>query len=264
MNPFVIFYNLILQILSPLMVFIVKRWKNKVYLFLACVFSLFVVSDATYLQFTPKMQHAGFDLMLRYRIFTPKPDPDIIIVDIDEASLAAMAKEYGRWPWPRQVLGEFLELLERQKPKAVVFDILFSDADVYNPDSDEYFDAVVADTTNTFFPVLRLDEASDSLSEIKPAMIPGVVPIPGKAQEGATIAVVLPYFRSILRGGRLGLHNIYPDPDGVARDYLVYRDDYGWRIPSLPTRSYASLEFASPPRRACFSIGAANRFPSRR
>ena len=96
MNPFVIFYNLILQILSPLMVFIVKRWKNKVYLFLACVFSLFVVSDATYLQFTPKMQHAGFDLMLRYRIFTPKPDPDIIIVDIDEASLAAMAKEYGR------------------------------------------------------------------------------------------------------------------------------------------------------------------------
>ena len=93
MNPFVIFYNLIPQILSPLFVFIVNRWKNKVYLFVACVFSLFIVIDAAYLDILAKMQHAGFDLMLRYRIFAPKPDKDIIIVDINEASLAAMAKE---------------------------------------------------------------------------------------------------------------------------------------------------------------------------
>jgi CHASE2 domain-containing sensor protein len=246
MNPFVIFYNLILQILSPLLGFVVRRWKNKVYLFVACVFSLFIVFDAIYFHITTKMQHAGFDLMLRYRIFTPKPDKEIIIVDINEASLAALAKEYGRWPWPRQVLGEFLELLERQNPKAVVFDILFSDPDVYNPDSDSYFDAVVAETTNTFFPLLRLDEASDSLSQIKPAMIPGVTAIAGKAQENATVAVVLPYFQSILRGGRLGLHNIYPDPDGVARDYLVHREDYGWRIPSLPARVMRELGYRQP------------------
>ncbi|MDZ4341500.1 MAG: CHASE2 domain-containing protein, partial [Candidatus Binatia bacterium] len=176
-------------------------------------------------------------------MFGPKPDKDIVIDDINEASLAALSKEYGRWPWPRQVLGEFLENLELQKPKAVVFDILFSDPDVFNPDSDAYFDEVVATTTNTFFPVLRLDEASDSLSQIKPSMIPGVTPIAGKAQEDATIAVVLPFFPSILEGGRLGLHNIYPDQDGVAREYLVYRDDYGWRIPSLPTRVIRELGY---------------------
>jgi len=33
----------------------------------------------------------------------------MIIVDINEASLEAMAGEYGRYPWPRQVFGEFLE-----------------------------------------------------------------------------------------------------------------------------------------------------------
>ena len=246
MNPFVIFYNLVLQVVSPLLVFIATRWKNNVYLFVACVFTLFVVVDAAYLHIVARMQHAGFDLMLRYRLFAPKPDPEIVIVDIDEASLAAMAKEYGRWPWPRQVLGEFLELLEQQNPKAVVFDILFSDPDIYNPDSDAYFDAAVAETTNTFFPVLRLDEANDSLSEIKPGMIPGVAPLPGIAQDNATIAVVLPYFSSILNSGRLGLHNIYPDPDGVAREYLVYRDDYGWRIPSLPARVIRELGHREP------------------
>lgn len=246
MNPFAIFYDLVLKLVSPLFVFVVKKWKYKVYLFLAAAFSLFILVDVLFFHIIEKMQHAGFDLMMRYRIFTPKPDNEIVIVDIDEASLAAMAKEYGRWPWPRQVLGEFLEHLERQEPRAVVFDILFSDPDVYNPDSDAYFDAVVAETNNTFFPMLRLSEASDPLSQVKPAMIPGVTPIPGKAQENATIAVVLPHFPSILRGGRLGLHNIYPDPDGVAREYLVYKNDYGWKIPSLPAGVVRELGYREP------------------
>jgi adenylate cyclase len=246
MNPFVIFYNLILQIFSPLFKFIVRRWKNKVYLFMAGVFTVFVFFDIAYLDITDRMKHAGFDLMLRYRLFSPKPDKEIVIVDIDEASLASLAKEYGRWPWPRMVLGEFLEHLELQNPKAVVFDILFSDPDVYNPESDEYFDAAVAGTNNTFFPLLRLSPANDSLSQIKPAMIPGAEPIPGEAQADATVAVIMPVFPSILKSGRLGFHNIYPDPDGVAREYLVYRDDYGWKIPSLPARVIRELGYREP------------------
>jgi hypothetical protein len=94
--------------------------------------------------------------------------------------------------------------------------------------------------------MLRLDEASDSLSQITPAMIPGVTPVPGEAQQRATIGVVLPHFQSILQGGRLGLHNIYPDPDGVAREYLVYRDDYGWKVPSLPARVIGELGYREP------------------
>jgi CHASE2 domain-containing sensor protein len=192
------------------------------------------------------MRQTAFDMMVRYRIIVPKPDMDIVIVDINEATLASMSKEYGRWPWPRQVLGEFLEHLEEQHPRAVIFDILFSDPDVYNPESDRYFDAAVSETTNTFFPMLRLDEASDALSQITPAMIPGVTPVPGVPQQHATIAVVLPHFQGILQGGRLGLHNIYPDPDGVAREYAVYRIDYGWEIPSLPARVVRELGYLTP------------------
>jgi CHASE2 domain-containing sensor protein len=192
------------------------------------------------------MKQAAFDMMVRLRVVVPKPDPDIVIVDINEASLSAMAKEYGRWPWPRQVLGEFVEQLEKQQPRAVVFDILFSDPDVYNPDSDAYFDAAIAATRNTFFPVLRLDPADDALSQIKPAMIPGVVALSPQAQRDATVAVVLPHFQAALASGRLGLHNIYPDADGIARKYLAYRDDYGWKIPSLPQRIATELNYPQP------------------
>ena len=246
MNPIASFSHRVRQGVSRLPVLMATRWANKFYVYLAATFSLLVVIDTAFLHLTANMRQAAFDMMVRYRIVVPKPDQDIVIVDINEASLAAMAKEYGRWPWPRQVLGEFLEHLEGQHPKAVVFDILFSDPDVYNPDSDAYFDAAVSETTNTFFPMLRLDESTDPLSQIKPEMIPGVTPIPGAVQQRASIGVVLPHFQSVLRGGRLGFHNIYPDPDGIAREYLVYRDDYGWKIPSLPARVVRDLGYGEP------------------
>ncbi|HVN95579.1 MAG TPA: CHASE2 domain-containing protein [Syntrophorhabdaceae bacterium] len=222
------------------------RLKSNFYIYLAVVFSLLIVIDAVFLHITTNMRQAAFDAMVRYRIVVPKPDKDIIIVDINEASLSAMAKEYGRWPWPRQVLGEFLDHLEDERPKAVVFDILFSDPDIYNPDSDAYFDHAVSRTTNTFFPMLRLDQASDALSQIKASMIPGVTQLSQDARQDATIGIILPHFASILQGGRIGLHNIYPDPDGTVREYTVYRDDYGWKVPSLPARVVGGLGYAEP------------------
>lgn len=54
MNPFIVFYNLILQISSPLFVFIVRRWKAKVYLFVAAVFSLLIIFDARYFHIAEK------------------------------------------------------------------------------------------------------------------------------------------------------------------------------------------------------------------
>ncbi|CAG0124526.1 adenylate cyclase [Rhodocyclaceae bacterium] len=223
-----------------------RHWKNSFYLYLAALFTLFAILDSAVLHVTADMRQAAFDAMVRYRIVAPQPDKDIVIVDIDEASLAAMAKDYGRWPWPRQVMGEFLEQIEKQQPKAVVFDILFSDADVYNPDSDAYFDAAIAATNNTFFPMLRLDPESDALSEVKPAMIPGIERMSENALPDATVAVVLPHFPAALQSGRLGLHNIYPDADGVARQYLIFNNNYGWKLPSLPARVAKELGWPEP------------------
>lgn len=219
---------------------ITRKLQNNFYLYLSALLSVLVLLDASVFHIGENMRDRAFDLMVRNRIVVPKPDPDIVIVDINEASLSAMAGEYGRWPWPRQVMGEFLENIEAQKPKAVVFDILFSDADVFNPDSDAYFNEVIAGTDNTFFPMLRLAEESDHLSELTPNMIPGVQPVPGEtanarpATEKLTIAMVLPHFEAALNTKHLGTHNIYPDKDGIVRIYKLWHDKDGWRLPSLP------------------------------
>jgi len=224
-----------------------RKLRNNFYIYLATLLTVFVLLDAGIFHVGENMRQKAFDLMVRSRILVPAPDPDIIIIDVNEASLSAMAGEYGRWPWPRQVFGEFLENIERQRPKAVVFDILFSDADVYNPDSDAYFNDTIANTGNTFFPFLRLPAEHDKLSEIKPSMIPGIgESLPSQSDPNATIAVVLPHFEAALNSKRLGTHNIYPDKDGIVREYRLYNDDYGWRLPSLPLTIGKTLGYDIP------------------
>lgn len=224
-----------------------RKLRNNFYIYLAALLSLFVLVDAGIFHVGENMRQKAFDFMVRARLFVPKPDADIVIVDINEASLAAMAGEYGRYPWPRQIFGEFLENLKAQKPRAVVFDILFSDADIANPDSDAYFNETIAATDNTFFPFIRLSEEQDRLSAVKPSMLPGVEEtVSGGADDHATVAVILPHFNAIVNSGRMGFNNIYPDKDGIVREYCLYRDDYGWKIPSLALQVGKALGYRLP------------------
>lgn len=212
---------------------VTRKLKNNFYIYLATLFTLLVLLDAGVFHVGENMRDKAFDFMVKHRVLQSKADPDIVIVDINEASLAAFAKEYGRWPWPRQVLGEFVENIQAQKPKAIVFDIVFSDADIYNADSDAYFNDVIAGSDNTFFPILRLDTTEDKNSQLKFSQIPGLS-ASSEANKEATLAAVLPHFDAALKAGRLGTHNVYPDADGIVREYRLFNDDYGWRLPSLP------------------------------
>jgi adenylate cyclase len=228
--------------------FLAHKLRRNFYLYLAALFSAAVLLDVFVFHQIVDLRQRAFDLVIKNRIIKPRPDPQIVIVDVNEKSLADMAPEYGRWPWPRQVLGEFLELIQEQGPRAVVFDILFSDPDVYNPDSDAYFNEVVAASENAFFPLLRLPEQDDKLSQIKPGMIGGVRPAPGMSQQDVTVAVVLPFFSAALDSGRMGTHNIYPDKDGIVRSYRMVHEVGGWLIPSLPLRIGEALDWKLPQR----------------
>ena len=224
-----------------------RKLRNNFYLYLAALLTLFVLLDASVFHVGENMRDKAFDLMVKHRIVTPIADKDIIIVDINEASLAAMSADYGRWPWPRQVLGEFLENIEVQQPQAVIFDILFSDPDIYNPDSDTYFNDTISATNNTYFPYLRLPESQDNLSKITPQLLPNISEQTlGSGKKNATFAVVLPHFKAALESKRLGTHNITPDKDGVVREYQLYSVSQGWLIPSLPKTIAQTLNYPLP------------------
>jgi CHASE2 domain-containing sensor protein len=233
-----------LQRLRAATVSLVRRLGARTYLILAVVFSVLIVADVGLLNLVSAAETRLFDLLISHRISTPKPDPDIVILDIDEASLAGMAAEHGRWPWPNSVFGELVQEIEKQKPRAIVFDVLFSDRDTQRPESDATFNAVIARSATTFFPMLRLDPQNDRLSRIPAAMLPGVKPLAGGGDPAAHIAMILPKVPAAIDNGRLGTHQVTPDKDGVIRRYPAWLEHAGWRIPSLPQRITDEFAYA--------------------
>lgn len=235
--------RLVRTLLAPLAL-LSERLGNRFYPVLAAIVIaafLYGIAAGT----TGDMEHRAYDFIMKSRFRVPPADPALVLVDIDEASLAAMAPEYGRWPWPRAVLAELTEGLARQGPAAIVFDITFSDLDLGRRESDRYFRDVAARFEHTFFAMIRLNPANDALSELALARLPGVRRLPS-ADPDATVAMVVPYFFDVLGARRLGTNNLYADDDGIARSYHVHRDAHGWRIYSLPANVVAALGGALP------------------
>ena len=186
------------------------------------------------------------DFLVRTQAHSLSPDPDIVIVDIDNDSLTAMADIAGSWPWPRSVHGELVAGIERQQPKAVVFDILFSEPDKYRPESDTSFNEVIRESRNIYFPMLRLEHEDDSQGiKLKSVAEPLALQQTPEADPEASAALLLP--QAVERPSwRVGTINYNEDKDGIGRNYDLYKLAYGWRIPSLPARVAADLGYTLP------------------
>ncbi len=66
---------------------------------------------------------------LRFRMLQGRfhPDTSIIIVDQDEASLAALRPAYGRPPWPRGAWAVVVDYLRQSGARVIAFDFTFPD-----------------------------------------------------------------------------------------------------------------------------------------
>ena len=221
------------------------------------VLAALALLEALWLNSLTGLDHRLSDALLRRHAATRAPDPDVILVAIDERSLEAMATPcdakaaqticgYGRYPWPRSVHAQLMEQLARHGARAIVFDIMFTDPDVGREQDDAYLVETAVATPNAFFPMVRLDNADDSqglaLDEYGEKL--GFVRGPG-AQPGARAAVLLP-LAQIAETGRIGAINFLSDDDGIGRRYHVAIDTQGWRIPSLPARVAAALDIPVP------------------
>jgi adenylate cyclase len=186
------------------------------------------------------------DLFVQAQAGRIKPDPDIVVVAADEHSLQQLAEYAGRWPWPRSVHGEMVQGIEAQKPRAIVFDIMFFEPDIFRLDADEMFNKSIAAYSNVFFPTVRQDPAGDPygvpITEMQAAL--GAFAGP-QAVRDATLNVGLPKALAP-ENWRLGTIDFLADADGIGRRYFVYQSVYGWKIPSLPARVAQDLGYAVP------------------
>ena len=189
---------------------------------------------------------ATYDLMQRHRLWASAPDPRLLIVDVDERSLADLSAEFGRWPWSRDTLATVLQHAQAQGAAAVVFDILFSDPDRLRPGGDRALDAAVRAGSPGFFEAVRLPAKNDALSELTLDRVPGLGVPPAAASAAASalptspalpapkIALILPFMQSMLDTGRIGTNTVQLDADGKLRRFAWAEVLKGWRVASMP------------------------------
>jgi adenylate cyclase len=197
------------------------------------------------LDLSQRLENLLLDWNLRGLAARQAPDPDIVLLDIDEPTLEAMVPEYGRYPWTRAVYGALLEGLARQKPQAIVFDILFTDPHKEHVADDVYFIKTAQRLPNVYFPMVRLNAGTETAQQGYPLReLKGAEATP-QAEPTARAALLLP-LPGLAATGRMGAINIIADPDGVIRRYPLYLESGGWRIPSLPARVAGDFGFAVP------------------
>jgi adenylate cyclase len=192
------------------------------------------------------LENRVLDRYVRAQAAKVAPDPDIVLIDIDDKSFAAMRDEAGRWPWPRSVYADLIAGLSPQKPRAIVFDIVFNDKDRDRPQEDEAFAASISEHRNTYFPLVRLPAENDprglALSDVAPLL--GVMRTQGADLEAR--AMLVPPIVLPPEQWRVGLIGYTDDADGVGRRYLLRETIRGWQIPSLPARVAFDLGYPVP------------------
>ena len=63
--------------------------------------------------------------MRTLRQWSPSVNPEIVLVEIDDATIHDMHEIAGRWPWPRALSAVLIEYLRRGAPEAITVDIGF-------------------------------------------------------------------------------------------------------------------------------------------
>ena len=103
------------------------KYKNYTTLFIL-LFLLIALKNANP-GFVKAISFLSFDLY--QKIFPLKKESSqVVIIDIDEKSL----KKFGQFPWNRSVFARIIENVNTAEPKAIGFDVFFSEKDKQSPE----------------------------------------------------------------------------------------------------------------------------------
>jgi adenylate cyclase len=227
----------------------IRRLPAQRWVWLAVAVAILVAADYAVTNFTSLIDQKAGDVMLAASAERRPVSDRVVIVDIDQRSLEQMNAMAGSWPWPRSVHGELIDYIEAQKPRAIGFDVLFNELDVYRPEHDALFADAVARYPNVWL-AMTLNNDGEGARVLDMPRAVGMRPLtepPADTRVPVMLPLVMLPHPEAMRGG---LTNFTQDSDGVGRRYALYLDRAGWRFPSLPARIVASLGRPLPQRQS--------------
>lgn len=148
------------------------------------------------------------------------PSQDIVIVAIDEKSLAAI----GRWPWRRSLHAELLSRIAAQSPRCIGLNLPLTERDLDHPEDDAVLAHAMVDSGCVVLPMRVRTLGLQNVQELLPA------PALAEAADG------------------IGHTRLALDEDGIARSVYLHEGFAGRMRPHfvLALRDAAEARFAPP------------------
>ena len=189
---------------------------------------------------------------------TRQPSGKVVIVDVDEKSLASV----GQWPWRRDVIGRLIDSLRDRGAATVALDIMFAESDRYEG-TGRSPDSLLSDS-------LRRGESSSGMafsssrhSEAPRPCVQHALGLP--IIRSSTVQTEDPFFRATSAVCNIptlsaaaqasGFLNAAPDPDGILRRAPLFMQ-YGDRV--YPALSLAAVRSVTDARNLVLRIANVN------
>ncbi len=150
-----------------------------------------------------------FDRILPALTHRSAAPPDVVIVDIDRATLSAL----GAWPWPRGELARIVAAIAAGEPACIALDMLLSGPDRWTPDGDSQLAEALAAAPAVLGFVLETRETRDNLPKTlilarQPIALSGLWRAPGVGAPLGMLADAAAGFGTLVMDA---------DPDGQIR-----------------------------------------------
>jgi len=172
----------------------------------------------------------------------PLPLDHVVVIDVDEESMQRLEPQLGAWPYPRDVYAHAARFFAEQGARAVVFDILFSEA----REGDDAF-AAALDRRSVLaaaalpYPLRRMPAYLEQLKRSALLDAASQPVLAALARPWLDLTLPLPKF-TFPSQARTGVISAVADDDGVVRRLAPLHVAYGEILPSLPLAALLAAE----------------------
>ena len=184
------------------------------------------------------------DLLFRHTPL-PKASPQVVVVTVDQPDLDFFKTQGATWPWPRQLYAPLIDFCRRGQAKAVIFDILYTEASTYGQEDDQRFAAAATAAGNVIFPFFLSREEKPSSPGTDQVLKKAALAISGSPPRQITPyqSLLAPIPPLVAAAKTLGNVECRPDLDGIYRRVpLVTRFQGHW----LPILGLAAFQDGHP------------------
>ena len=134
------------------------------------LFAVFLIANNHMItNFFTDAENKSFDyrqsLLVNHRHLTPSKD--IVIVAIDDGSYEYILDRYGEWPISRDVYAKILDRIEADKPKAVIFDLMFVKSFKVNPAAENLLANTMEKYSNVYTAINFDNQSADVRTPIE-------------------------------------------------------------------------------------------------